>query len=78
MRAASVLAESHDRNFSIAQVLLISEIFVSCQQYVEPGFFGYAQQVPVRERVSPLLMCSFEVMAMGGLVSRRACPGRIE
>jgi hypothetical protein len=48
--APSVPAKSHDRNFSIAQVLLIREILVGCQQYVEPGFFGYGQQVSVQER----------------------------
>jgi hypothetical protein len=51
----SVPGESHDRNFSIAQILLMSKVSIRRKQKVESRLLRHAQQFSVKQRTPSLL-----------------------
>jgi hypothetical protein len=48
-----LLAEDHNGDFSIREVLLITDVFVGGQEELEPGLFRCQQQFTVLELSQP-------------------------
>lgn len=42
-------------NLTACRILLISQVFVGCQQKIEPASFGCCQKIAVTQFVPPLL-----------------------
>lgn len=63
-KAPSVLAQYHDRDLSVAEVLLIDEVLISGKKQVKSGFFGHAQQLSIEQRTPSLFPGGFYGMAL--------------
>jgi len=59
-----LLAENHDCDFTVGEILLIAHVLISCQQQIESGLLRCCEQIAVSEFAPALLRRGAKAMAL--------------